>query len=59
MKKIINEDFENLEQVIAYFTMLYEAWEVDWAYNYTQEQFDEERKHFDNAIKYIKDLGGN
>lgn len=53
---MINEDFTNLEQVIDYFTMLYKAWEIDWGYDYTKEQFDEERKHFNNAIKYIKEL---
>lgn len=59
MKQINNEDFENLEQVIGYLTILFDDWKNDNSLTFPEKELEENQKHFDNAIKYIKDLGGN
>jgi len=58
MKQIKNEDFENIEQLISYLTILFEDWKNDNSLTFSEEELEENQKHFDNAIKYIKDLGG-
>lgn len=58
MKQINNEDFENLEQLISYLTILFEDWKNDNSLTFPEEELEENQKHFDNAIKYIRDLRG-
>lgn len=58
MKQINNEDFENLEQLISYLTILFEDWKNDNSLTFPEEKLEENQKHFDNAIKYIRDLEG-
>ena len=57
MKQIKNEDFEDLEQVIGYLTILFDTWREDNSLTFSEKELDKEKQHFDNAIKYIKDLG--
>lgn len=58
MKQIKNEDFENIEQLISYLTILFEDWKNENSLTFPEGELEENQKHFDNAIKYIKDLGG-
>lgn len=58
MKQIKNEDFENPEQLISYLTILFEDWKNDNSLTFPEEELEENQKHFDNAIKYIRALGG-
>ena len=57
MKQIKNEDFKSLDELIAYLTILFDFWYSDYIGVFSDEKMEEEREHFDNAIKYIKDLG--
>lgn len=58
MGQIKNEDFENIEQLISYLAILFEDWKNDNSLTFPEGELEENQKHFDNAIKYIKDLGG-
>lgn len=53
-----NKDFKSLDELIGYLTILFDFWYNDWIGVYSDEKMEEERDHFNNAIKYIKDLGG-
>lgn len=56
MKQINNEDFKSLDELIGYLTILFEDWKNDNSLTFPEKELEENQKHFDNAIKYIKDL---
>ena len=57
MKQINNEDFKSLDELIGYLTILFDTWREDNSLTFSEKELDKEKKHFDNAIKYIRDLG--
>ena len=53
-----NKDFKTLDEVIKYLTILFDDWKKDNTLFLGEDKVNEEEKHFNNAIQYIKDLGG-
>lgn len=58
MKQTNNKDFKSLDELISYLTILFDFWYYDYIGVFSDEKMEEERDHFNNAIQYIKDLGG-
>lgn len=56
MKQIKNEDFKSLDELIGYLTILFEDWKNDNSLTFPEKELEENQKHFNNAIQYIKDL---
>lgn len=58
MKQTKNKDFKSLDELIGYLTILFDFWYGDYIGVFSDEKMEEEREHFDNAIEFIKNLGG-
>ena len=50
----MNEDFNSLNEVIGYLTILWDSWKEESMIS--ESEAKEEKKHFDNAIKFIKNI---
>ena len=50
-----NKDFNSLDELIGYLTTLFDC-VCDYIGVFSDVNMEEERDHFNNAIKYIKDL---
>ena len=53
-----NKDFKTLDEVIKYLTVLFDDWKNDNELYFGEKVIKEEQEHFNNAIQYIKVLGG-
>ena len=58
MEQTNNKDFKSLDELIGYLTILFDFWYNDYIGVFSDEKMEEERDHFNNAIQFIKDLGG-
>ena len=50
-----NKDFETLDEVIKYLTILFDDWKEDNELYLGEKVIKEEQEHFNNAIDFIKE----